>query len=137
MFCRLANDDAALLDYADRLIRRCFWRGIPVTAEAGARLSVNGWDADDFVQEAVDRLSKKQRAYRPEVGLENLLRGIIRSLVWSSNKSSLREPLLDICLLTKAISRGGGNRHRHRTGSRRQPAFSGASRSSARAAPRL
>ena len=85
-----------LLDYADRLIRRCFWRGIPVTAEAGARLSVNGWDADDFVQEAVDRLLKKQRAYRPEVGLENLLRGIIRSLVWSSNKSSLREPLLDI-----------------------------------------
>ena len=85
-----------LLDYADRLIRRCFWRGIPVTAKAGARLSVGGWDADDFLQEAIDRLLNGQRLYRADLSLEQVLRGTIRSLVWSSNKSSHRQPLLDV-----------------------------------------
>lgn len=84
-----------LTNYADLLIRRCFWRGIPVTATAGARVSVNGWDADDFVQEALDRLLNGTRSFREEIGLEQILMGTIRSLIWSANKSSGREPLIE------------------------------------------
>lgn len=82
-----------LLAYADVLIRRCFWRGMRVSYNPGAKFSLDGFGADDFVQEAVDRLLNGRRNYNFDVPLEQNLRGIVRSIIWSSNKSANRRPL--------------------------------------------
>jgi hypothetical protein len=85
-----------LLYYADKLIRRCPWRGIPVSAQAGSKLCVEGYGSDDFLQEGLDRFLTGRRAYDYSMSIEQNLRGAIRSIVWSVNKSSRRTPLLDI-----------------------------------------
>jgi DNA-directed RNA polymerase specialized sigma24 family protein len=95
-----------LLYYADRLIRQCIWRGLPVTAVAGAKLSVEGLGADDVLQEAIERLLNGERRYSYSVSLEQNLRGTIKSLIWSLNKSSRRTPLLEI----RTIQKGEQNR---------------------------
>jgi hypothetical protein len=77
-----------LLYYADKLIRRCRWRGLCVQAELGAKICVEGFSADDFVQDAIDRLLSGQRNYSHSVSLEQNLKGIIRSTIWNVNKSS-------------------------------------------------
>lgn len=78
-----------LMYYADSRIRRCAWRGVPVQATAEHSLSVEGLSASDFVQEALDRLLNNRRRYNFDVDLEQNLRGVIKSLVWNLNKSSL------------------------------------------------
>lgn len=85
-----------LLDYGDMLIRKCPWRGIPVTAHSGSKLCVDGCGADDFLQEAVDRLLTSRRAYDHSVSLDRNLRRAIRSIIWSANKSSRRSPLIEL-----------------------------------------
>jgi RNA polymerase sigma factor (sigma-70 family) len=85
-----------LLHYGDMLIRKCSWRGIPVTARAGSKLCVDGYGADDFLQEAVDRLLTSRRAYDHSVSLEQNLRRAIRSMIWSVNKSSRRSLLTEL-----------------------------------------
>lgn len=85
-----------LMYYADSLIRRCAWRGLPVTATSQMKLSVESFSADDFVQEAIDRLLNGQRRYNYDNGLEQNLRGIIRSIIWSLNKSSHRSGIVEV-----------------------------------------
>lgn len=84
-----------LLYYADTLIRRCVWRGLHVHAVAGTKVCVEGSSAEDFVQEAIDRLINGRREYQYGVSLEQNLKGIIRSSVWSLNKSARRARLVD------------------------------------------
>ena len=88
-----------LLYYADKLIRRCRWRGLCVQAELGAKICVEGFCADDFVQDAIDRLLSGQRNYNHSVSLEQNLKGIIRSTIWSVNKSSRRKSITEISKL--------------------------------------
>lgn len=83
-----------LLYFADNLIRQCVWRGQVVTARRGAKLCVEGFGADDILQEAIDRLLNGRRSYNYAVPLEQNLKGAIRSILWSLNKSSLRKPQL-------------------------------------------
>jgi hypothetical protein len=85
-----------LLYFGDMLIRKCPWRGIPVTARAGAKLCVEGYGADDFLHDALDRLLTSRRAYDHSVSLEQNLRRAIRSIIWSANKSSRRSLLTEI-----------------------------------------
>lgn len=85
-----------LLYYGDNLIRRCIWRGLAVTSRPGGKVCVEGVGADDLLQEAVDRLLNGRRTYNHSGSLELNLRGAIKSIVWSLNKSSLRRPLIDI-----------------------------------------
>lgn len=87
---------ARLLHYGDMLIRKCPWRGIPVTARAGSKLCVDGHGADDFLQEAVDRLLTSRRGYDHSVSLERNLRRAMRSIVWSANKASRHSPLTEL-----------------------------------------
>ena len=85
-----------LLYYADKLIRRCRWRGLCVQAEIGTKICVEGFGADDFVQDAIDRLLGGQRNYNDSVSLEQNLKGIIRSTIWNVNKSSRRKGISEI-----------------------------------------
>ena len=85
-----------LLYYADKLIRRCRWRGLCVQAELGAKICVEGFSADDFVQDAIDRLLSGQRNYSHSVSLEQNLKGIIRSTIWKVNKSSRHKGITDL-----------------------------------------
>lgn len=85
-----------LMYYADSRIRRCAWRGVPVQVAAEHSVSVESLSASDFVQEAVDRLLNNRRQYNFDVNLEQNLRGIIRSLVWNLNKSSLRSQMTEL-----------------------------------------
>jgi DNA-directed RNA polymerase specialized sigma24 family protein len=85
-----------LLYYADQLIRKCPWRGITVTARYDSKLCVEGSGADDFLQESLDRLFTGERAYNHSISLEHNLRGVIRSMIWSANKSSRRTPLREL-----------------------------------------
>lgn len=96
-----------LLSYADVLIRRCFWRGMRVSYEPGAKCSLDGFGADDFVQEAIDRLLNGRRDYNFTVTLEQNLRGVVRSIIWSSNKSANRRPLAQP--VEKSDADGGEN----------------------------
>jgi DNA-directed RNA polymerase specialized sigma24 family protein len=85
-----------LLYFGEMLIRKCPWRGIPVTARAGSKLCVDGCGADDFLQEALDRLLTRRRAYDHSLSLEQNVRRAIKSIIWSANKSSRRSPLTEI-----------------------------------------
>src|SRR3982751_978451 len=80
----------SLLSYGNSLISQRFWRGLPVTAGADSKLCVDGFGADDFLQEAVDRFLTGRRKYEYSLPLEQNLRGAIRSMIWSLNKSSMR-----------------------------------------------
>lgn len=85
-----------LLYFADNLIRQSVWRGHVVTAKHGAKLCVEGFGADDVLQEAIDRLLNGQRNYNLAVPLQQNLKGAIRSIIWSLNKSSRRKPELAV-----------------------------------------
>jgi hypothetical protein len=85
-----------LLYYGDNLIRKCPWRGLSVNARPGSKLCVEGYGADDFLQEALDRFFSGRRSYDYSLSLEQNLRGAIRSMIWSVNKSSRRTPLIEI-----------------------------------------
>jgi DNA-directed RNA polymerase specialized sigma24 family protein len=85
-----------LMYYADSLIRRCAWRGLPVQAIAQTKVSVESFGADDFMQEAIDRLLAGRRKYNHGVDLEQNLRSIIRSMIWSLNKSSNRAGIVEL-----------------------------------------
>jgi hypothetical protein len=85
-----------LLYYGDKLISRCVWRGLTVTAQPDGKVCVEGFGADDFLQESIDRFMSGRRAYNFSVSLEQNLRGAMRSIISSLNKSSLRGPLIDI-----------------------------------------
>jgi DNA-directed RNA polymerase specialized sigma24 family protein len=81
--------------FADNLIRGCIWRGLRVQAASGAKVCVEGLSADDFVQEAIERLINGRRHYNHQVTLEQNLKGIIRSTIWSLSKSSGRKKIID------------------------------------------
>ena len=83
-----------LLYFADTLVRQCVWRGHVVTAKRGAKLCIEGFGADDILQEAIDRLLNGRRTFNQTVSLEQNLRGAIRSIVWSLNKAAHRKPQL-------------------------------------------
>src|SRR4051794_6311274 len=85
-----------LLYYADNLVRRCVWRGLSVQAERGSKLCVEGYGADDFVQEAIERLIDGRRQYNHGIPLEQNIRGIIRSMIWSLNKSSRKQGITEL-----------------------------------------
>jgi ERCC4-type nuclease len=91
-----------LLHYGDKLIRRCIWRGLAVTAQPGGRVCVEGCGADDFLQEAIDRFLNRRRTYNYSASLEQNLRGAIKSIIWSLNKSSQRRPLIDMHAMSDA-----------------------------------
>lgn len=85
-----------LLYYADNLIRGCAWRGLRIQAEHGSKICVEGFGADDFVQESIERLINGRRHYNQSVTLEQNLKGIIRSMIWSLNKSSRRRGITEL-----------------------------------------
>ncbi len=85
-----------LLYYADNLIRGCVWRGLRVRVERGSAICVEGFGADDFVQEAIERLINGRRHYNQSITLEQNLKGIIRSMIWSLNKSSRRHGITEL-----------------------------------------
>ena len=85
-----------LLYYADNLIRGCAWRGLRIQAKHGSKICVEGCGADDFVQEAIERLINGRRHYNQSVTLEQNLKGIIRSMIWSLNKSSRRRGVTEL-----------------------------------------
>jgi len=86
----------ALLYFADSLIRKCPWRGVPVTALPGGKLCVDGFGADDVLQLAVERFLNGQRKYDHSVSLEKNLKGAMRSIIWSANKSCRRSRVSEL-----------------------------------------
>ena len=82
-----------LLGYAHNLICRALWRGQPVTVSARGLPCIDGLGADDIVQSAVGRFLDEIRVYNHEITLEMNLKGAIRSLISSWNKSVNRRPL--------------------------------------------
>ena len=85
-----------LLYYADNLIRQCPWRGLAVSAGRASKLCVEAFGADDLLQEALERFLSGRRTYNHLVSLDQNLKGAIRSIVWSLNKSSRRAPLIEV-----------------------------------------
>lgn len=43
-----------LLYYGDKLISRCVWRGLVVITQPDGKVCVEGFGADDFLQESID-----------------------------------------------------------------------------------
>ena len=84
-----------VLDYADFEIRRYLWQGRNVTTGKNCELLVDGQGAADFVQEALTRLCKGVRAYNLKRTLEENLKSVVQSIIWSHKKASDRKPILE------------------------------------------
>ncbi len=82
-------------DYADKVLRRYFWRGFRMKVGKEGQLLANGKSADDFVMEAMDALLNGPREYDYELTLEHNLQRTIESRIWDWKKKSDRQPLLD------------------------------------------
>ena len=82
-------------DYADKVLRRYFWRGFRMKVGKDGQLLANGKSADDFVEEAIDALLHGPRNYRFDLTLEQNLQRTIESRIWDWKKKSDRQPLLD------------------------------------------
>ncbi len=83
-----------LLHYAESLIRQCPWRSLAISVGPAFKVSVEGFGADDFLHEALERFLSGRRSYNHSVSFELNLKGAIRSIIWSVNKSSRRTPLI-------------------------------------------
>lgn len=85
-----------ILHHADIMMRRYIWRGRRASVGANGELIVDGHTADDFLQIALAKLCEGTRKYRPDRSLEDNLRGIVESLIWSRKKGSDRKPLVEV-----------------------------------------
>lgn len=82
-------------DYADKVLRRYFWRGFRMKVGKEGQLLANGKSADDFVMEAIDALLNGPREYDFDLTLEHNLERTIESRISAWKKKSDRQPLLD------------------------------------------
>lgn len=84
-----------LLCYADRLICGVKWRGAYLCGGPTVSASGDGFSAEDALNEAIKRFLDEKRNYQFTATMEQNLKGAIRSIISSWNKSSNREPLTE------------------------------------------
>jgi hypothetical protein len=84
-----------LQEFAHGVMARYRWRGLRVKAAPDGRLTAGEMSPDDFVMQAVQKLAKGVRAYRPELDLEGNLKGVIESDIDNHRKKSDRRGIID------------------------------------------
>lgn len=83
-----------LIRFAHYQITRYKWRGLRVSISPGAnKLTIEGAGAEDFVQEAVERLYDGRRTYRTDLDPEANLRSVIKSLISNFYKKAKHLPI--------------------------------------------
>lgn len=95
-----------VLHFADVQMRRYIWRGKKATVGGNGELIVDGFSANDFAQEALRRLCDGIRKYDANRSLEDNLKSVVESLIWSHKKASDRKPIIEVDPVDNAESSG-------------------------------
>lgn len=84
------------VEHADSTMRKYVWRGfMPKCSTVKAELIVDDKTANDFVNEALQRLCAGTRAYAAHRTLLENLNSVTDSLIWSDKKASDRTGVID------------------------------------------
>jgi len=81
--------------YADQVMRRYPWRGQKISISPSKALIADGKTAEDFVSDAIEKLTNGERSYREDRSLLDNLKSAVESLISSHRKPSKRKNLVD------------------------------------------